>query len=399
VLAVGPVACGGSRRAASRASAPSRGDLLFVGTSRGIAAVHPTDGSVAYTVPGGVATPDWRVLYRATPAHGGTNVSAVAPGDGSTLWTERVAGNLTVKLATPGGSAVVLGPRYDGRGRATTDLAVGRMGIDRPGFRHYRLDGNIEPEALSLDRSTLFLIDYVPAMHPTGYQLRQLDLASGRIGEVRRVDEDATGVMQGIARTHIMSPDGARLYTLYTVAGQRAFVHVLDLRDKYAHCIDLPLPFGTGPQSAVALAMSPDASRLFVADRHSGATSVIDTTQLSIVSTDTVLPTGSAGPASGVIGSDGDLYLASENHVVHVAPLSLTFGTVADLPARATALGATFGGLVVGFDNGQGLAFLDPASGRITTWLRTAALDRITFIGAVAAAPLDDARHAIQCAC
>jgi hypothetical protein len=310
-----------------------------------------------------------------------------------------VAGNLTVKLATPGGSAVVLGPRYDGRGRATTDLAVGRLGIDRPGFRHYRLDGNIEPEALSLDRSTLFLIDYVPAMHPTGYQLRQLDLASGRVGEVRRVDEDATGKMQGVARTHIMSPDGARLYTLYTVAGQRAFVHVLDLRDKYAHCIDLPLPFGTGPQSAVALAMSPDALRLFVADRHSGATAVIDTTQLSILSTDTVLPAGSSGPASGVIGSDGDLYLASENHVVHVAPLSLTFGAVTDLPARATALGATFGGLIVGFDEGQGLAFLDPASGRITARFRSAALDRITFIGAVAAAPLDDARHTIQCAC
>jgi hypothetical protein len=294
----------------------------------------------------------------------------------------------------------VLGPRYAGGGRPRTDLVVGQMGVQQPAFRTYRVAGNVEPEAMSLDRSTLFLIEYVPAMHPTGYQLRQLDLATGRVGDVRRVDQDETGVMQGIARTHAMSRDGARLYTLYTVAGQRAFVHVLDLRDKYAHCVDLPLPFGTGPQSAVALAMSPDGSRLFVADRHSGATAVIDTARLTIDGTETLPLAGSNGPASGVMGPDGSLYLASDNHVVTVMPLSLNYQSSTDLPGRITALGmASDGMLVAGLGDGNGLEVLNAPSGQPVAHFRSEALRDIAFIGAVAAAPLDPVRMASQCAC
>jgi hypothetical protein len=399
VVALALVACGAAtRREAHGQAGPS--ELLFVGTSHGIAALHPTDGSVAFMVPGGVATPDWKVLYRTTRQGSGTALRAIAPTDGTTLWSQRLPGDLTVNLATPLGTAVVLGPRYAGPGRAATDLVVGQMGVSRPAFRTYHLSGNVVPEAMALDRTTLFLIDYVPALHPTGYQLRQLDLATGQIGEVRRVDQDETGVMQGVARTHLMARDGSRLYTLYTVAGQRAFVHVLDLRDKYAHCVDLPLPFGTGPQSAVALAMSPDASRIFVADRHSGATAVIDTTQLTIDDVQTLPLAGSSGPASGVMGHDGSLYLASENHVVEVMPLSLDYQSSIDLPGRATALGiAPDGRLVAGLGDGQGLALIDPVNRRTTARFRSKALDGIAFIGAVAVAPLGGDRQSIQCAC
>ena len=177
-------------------------------------------------------------------------------------------------------------------------------------------------------------------MHPTGYQLRQLDLGNRTVsGDVRRVDEDETGVMQGIARTHTMAATAARLYTLYTVAGQRAFVHVLDLRDKYAHCVDLPLPFGTGPQSAVALAMSPDgyavvrsgpSQRRHLRHRHDA----VDDRRHG----DAPLA-GSNGPASGVMGPDGSLYLASENHVIKVVPLSLDYQSSTEVPGRVTALG------------------------------------------------------------
>src|SRR5205823_1243733 len=153
-----------------------------------------------YSVAGGVAAPDWSVLYRTTPAGPGTAVTALAP-DGSTRWSARVDGHLGVKLAAPGGATVVLGPRYAGTGRPRTDLVVGRMGIARPAFRAYHVPGNVEPEAMSLDGSTLFMVEYVPAMHPTGYLLRRLDLGTGDIGDVRRVDEDSTGVMHAVART------------------------------------------------------------------------------------------------------------------------------------------------------------------------------------------------------
>ena len=399
VVAVALVGCGHAGNVAAPAPGFS-GDLLYVGTSAGIAAVHPLDGSLAYTVPDGVATPDWKVLYRTIRQGGGTELRAIDPTSGAPLWRHHLAGDLAVKLATPLGTGVVLGPRYRAGGRATTDLVVGRMGAPSPDFRAYHLRANAEPEAISLDRSTLFFIQYVPAMHPTGYQLRQLDLATGQTGDVRRVDEDETGVMQGIARTHVMARDGSRLYTLYTVAGQRAFVHVLDLRDKYAHCVDLPLPFGTGPQSAVALAMSPDGTRLFVADRHSGATAVIDTTVLTIDATGTLPSTGSTDPASGVMGRDGSLYLGSENHVVEVMPMSLEYQSSIDLPGRVTALGlAPDGELVAGLGDGQGLVLIDPVSRLTTARLHPKSIDGIAFIGAVSVAPLAPSRQSVECAC
>jgi hypothetical protein len=389
--------CAPARRHAPAAT--STGNVLFVGTTHGIAAVRPADGSVAYSVAGGVAAPDWSVLYRTTPAGSGTTVTALAP-DGSTRWSEQVDGHLGVKLAAPGGATVVLGPRYSGTGRPRTDLVVGRMGIARPTFRTFHVPGNVEPEAMSLDGSTLFLIEYVPAMHPTGYLLRRLELASGDLGDVRRVDEDETGVMHAVARTHVMARDGSRLYTLYTVPGRRAFVHVLDLRDKYAHCVDLPLPFGTGPQSAVALTLTHDGSRLFVADRHSGATAVIDTGQLVIDSTGTVPMAGSGGPAGAVLGIDGTLYLASGRHLVSVLPMSLDYQRAVSLPGTATAVGlGPSGEVVAGLSHGGGLVFVDPVTGRTTAHLRSSAFDGIQFIGAVAAAPLGEARTTMQCAC
>jgi len=397
VCAMTVTACSGGGRPSAARSAAS-GDVLFVGTSAGIAAVSPADGAVAFTVPGGVAAPDWSVLYRSRATHGGTEVSALRP-DGSTLWSSRIDGHAVVKLASPGGAALVLGPRYSSGGRPRTDLVVGRMGLSQPAFRTYHVPGNVEPEAISLDQTTLFLIEYVPAMHPTGYQLRRLDLGTGALRDVPRVDQDETGVMHGIARTHVMSRDGARLYTLYTVSEKRAFVHVLDLRDKYAHCVDLPLPFGTGPQSAVALALTPDGSRLFVADRHSGAAAVVDTTRLTIDNTGTVPLAGSTGPAGAVMGGDGTLYVASGRHVVEVMPMSLDYQGAIDLPAPAAAMGmAPSGELVAGLGGRHGLLIIDPVTHR-TTALAPRSLGDITYIGAVAAAPLDRARTSTECAC
>jgi YVTN family beta-propeller protein len=260
--------------------------------------------------------------------------------------------------------------------------------------------GNVEPEAMSLDDTTLFLIEYVPAMHPTGYLLRRLDLGSGEIGDVQRVDQDETGVMHAVARTHVMARNGSRMYTLYTVPGRRAFVHVLDLRHKFAHCVDLPLPFGTGPQAAVALTLTPDGSRLFVADRHSGATAVIDTAQLVIDSIGTIPMAGSGGPAGAVMGTDGTLYLASDRHLVSVLPMSLDYQRAVELPGPAAAVGlGPSGEVVAGLSRGGGLVFVDPVTGRTTAHLRSMAFDDIAFIGAVAAAPLDQARTTMQCAC
>src|SRR4051794_33510117 len=80
-------ACAPAYRRAPAAVAP--GNVLFVGTARGITAVRPADGSVAYSVPGGVAAPDWSVLYRTRTAGGATEVTALHR-DGSVAWSQHV---------------------------------------------------------------------------------------------------------------------------------------------------------------------------------------------------------------------------------------------------------------------------------------------------------------------
>ena len=85
-----------------------------------------------------------------------------------------------------------------------------------------------------------------------------------------------------------MAPDGSRLYTLYTSEenGQRySFVHVLDLDEQWAHCVDLPLTFGQDPE-AMGIAINPIGTRVYVADVAAGKLAAVNT---SVVGLDTVV--------------------------------------------------------------------------------------------------------------
>src|SRR5207244_13219195 len=115
-------------------------------------------------------------------------------------------------------------------GRAATDLVIARADGSPP--RQYSLPGNLSPEAFSSDTDALFVIQYSPPMAPDRYRVRRLDLATGTIGDVASPDADLQADMRGTAQVQSFSPDGNRLYTLYTrIEGsrRRAFVHVLSL--------------------------------------------------------------------------------------------------------------------------------------------------------------------------
>ena len=119
-----------------------------------------------------------------------------------------------------------------------------------------------------------------------GPKLVELDLASGKVGPLLTrakapVPAGAEEEMHGEGRQAVLSPDREVLYTLYThqpghrhtrdlIAGRRgnvhAFVHVLHLNERWAYCLDLPGPFGTGPASGHAVAVSADGGQLAVVD-------------------------------------------------------------------------------------------------------------------------------------
>jgi hypothetical protein len=166
--------------------------------------------------------------------------------------------------------------------------------------RNYTLKGNFEPETFSTDENTLFLLEFWPSTAPDRYFVRQLDLETGTIENVSTPDQEE-GIelnpeMRGHARAQVMAPDGSFLFSLYTISegdkpvhdpaapaeARWAFVHTLNLEEKWSHCIFLPLPFGTGQESAMSLGISEDGRDLFVIDGATQHVARIDAKRLRV---------------------------------------------------------------------------------------------------------------------
>jgi hypothetical protein len=75
----------------------------------------------------------------------------------------------------------------------------------------------------------------------------------------------------------VLNADRTLLATLYRNPGnadQPAFVHILDLRNGWAYCADLPPPFGTGPVGSDHIELTP-ADTVLVSSEPSARTAEI----------------------------------------------------------------------------------------------------------------------------
>ena len=150
------------------------------------------------------------------------------------------------------------------RGRATTRVAVVSANSTAPP-KVLDLTGNLIPEAFSTDGRALFVLDYVPAAAPDHYEVRMIDVATGAKADVgSRLKEPPAVQMQGNVRTSLYSPNRQMLFTLYAKYGEegKAFIHALNLQEKWSYCIELPNSgrFGDGQAT---LTMSSD-NKLYV---------------------------------------------------------------------------------------------------------------------------------------
>lgn len=288
VLAVVPLVIAACGHSPSSVSGPN--DVLFLRGAAGIQAVSVADGRSQTTFPGGAASPDFSLLATTRPGANGTIALRVEP-DGSELTRASVPGDLVASVVSPSGDLVALNePRGPGAtpyvpaGRTQSRIVVLEPSGD---YRDYTLDGNFVPEAFSRNDGELFMIEYVPAQNPQRYRVRRLLLGSGRVAPIGRLKVAAPGQMQGTGRTQVYAPDESALYTLYTQQDDpghdpaahaeegHAFVHMLNLAHSWAHCIDLPHPFGGGIASASALAIGSSGSELYVIDWSNGAIAVV----------------------------------------------------------------------------------------------------------------------------
>jgi hypothetical protein len=265
-------------------------DLLIMRTSRGLTVAAAGDTTATYQEADAVPSGDWSTAVSAWVVKNSTTLTAVNPTSGASLWERQLDRQLQVKVVSYTGDLVALGPvheRYHDQGRKVTHLKV-ISGGGAAADRDFSVDGNYEPEAFSTDGTDLFLIQYLPAMHPVAYRVRKLDLSTGKVAGVYTIDKDLQESMKGTARVQTMAPDGSRLYTLYSLrtgGKKQTFVHVLNLDEKWAHCIDLPDGFAQAAEMATALTVSPDGTRLFVANSRTENVAVVDTAHLKVLKT------------------------------------------------------------------------------------------------------------------
>jgi hypothetical protein len=272
---------------------------------------------------------------------------------------------------------------------------------DTADSRTIELKGNYEPEAFSTDGGSLFVIEYLPPRRPTSYRVRRLDLRTEDVVGVYTVDAELQEAMQGTARIQTASPDGRRLYTLYTIDGgetRHAFIHVLSLDQLWAHCVDLPSNFGAASEREIALSVAPDGTRLYVADASTGTVAEVDTEALAITRAADAGFGSQEGATHAVNGPNGMLYLGKGARLLALDGSTLEPARSWRMEGRITGMqAASHGGrLYVGLKDQ--IVILDTSSGATIGALDPANIGNIGQLGQTTRA-LEEKRTAIECAC
>jgi hypothetical protein len=379
-------------------SPPPINEILFLETPRGIAVVRAGAGAPTFAAAGGVPSRDWSRVVQTSWKRPTTRVSAFIPASGTKLWSSRIPGNLRTKVVSEDGNLAVLGPareRHYTQGRSHTRLVVA---ASREASREFHLRGNFEPEAFSTDGDNIFVLQYRPARAPKSYQVRRLDLTTGKIHDVYTPDAHLQEAMRGDARIQTVSPDGSYLYTLYTLRGSdgaHAFIHVLNLDEMWAHCIDLPDQFASAA-SSTALTTTASGDALYVANAGTGSIATVDPESLSVVDTAQV-EFGKPRPTSGVVAGD-TLYLANQSSLSAVDLERMSIRKAWNLSERISGLQVTKDGRHVYIGLKDRVVVLDGVTGkRLRTW-DPPGVKRIGTLGRTTRT-INDVPKGLDCAC
>ena len=160
-------------------------------------------------------------------------------------------------------------------------------------------------DAISDDGRSLFLIERLGDEH---YAVRLYDLRVGRLndGSIRPKNENEE--MVGVAGAQVGTPDGRWLLTLYVnTAEHEAFVHALNLRERFALCLDLP---SAGASLATlrgyALAVPRSGDEVYAANPVLGLAARVGLRDLGNVRSLPLAARGSA-PAAAAVSRDGTM--------------------------------------------------------------------------------------------
>jgi len=351
---------------------------------------------------------DWSKLFTANPSGGWTVIREYEATTGETLSTIRLRGKLAIRVVSAhGGKVALMAPEPPGRStripqlRDFTDIVVADP-TDPREPRRFHLRGNFEPEAFSTDGTSLFLIRYLPPTAPASYQVARLDLAEGKVLPVLGRRKTPVETMSGTRLEQLASPEGTRLYTLYTSqppayakghdavqarAGRPvAFIHTLSLDGGWAVCIGLPKVFWGGDPAVEALTLSRDGRRLYVVDTARGVVAVIDTVELTVLRTAKVpierarRPSGKATGAT-VLPDGNALFVAGGRRVVVVDSATLRLKWIWDMFGPTSRMAFSSNGRVLYALLRDEVEVLNASSGQRIRMIPIPGTEGIEFMG------------------
>jgi hypothetical protein len=280
--------------------------------------------------------------YLALASGSDTRVVAIELADGEPISSMELPGTyrppivardgLPRGLSHDGRTLVLAETSADSRDGATVSrfALVDTSFLSRP--RIIELPGRFSFDAISPTGSILFLVEHLPTDHPTDYQVRAYDLATGVLRPNVVVDKLAGRLlMQGDPLVQLSSSDGRWVYTLYRNGHQGPFVHALDTVEAFALCHFLAKGEAAAhdvraatptraAESAWTLALSADDRQLAAANPALGLLVRIDPWRRPAVTRATFEPaalTARAMPTTAVLDrAGGRLYLASDSGVL-----------------------------------------------------------------------------------
>jgi hypothetical protein len=258
--AAGAAACSPLNCAPSQ-FALTHGSLLAFRTSAlaPVKVVDLTTGERQFTLPGGFVGGD-TLVHKAGP---------------KLIWYDATTGTQT-HAVTLTRNIRFAGVSQDGSRavgfRLTPDTATTVVIASAQGVRELVIPGRQwDFDALRGDR--LFLIRYVSN---GGYQVRLLDLRTGKLAPQPLKDPHESGTIWGQPFSRLSSADGRYLFTLYIAGNGASMVHELDLKNATARCIDLPGTGDFGAAASWAMMLAPGGRTLWAVSPGYGRVVAID---------------------------------------------------------------------------------------------------------------------------
>jgi hypothetical protein len=162
------------------------------------------------------------------------------------------------------------------------------------------LRGDFRVETVSAAGDFLFLLqDFVDG----SYAVRGYDLAGGQLLPGSLGTKGEVVQMQGLASQVVGSPDGRWLLTLYVnTQTETAFVHALNLIERFAVCINLPPCTNCSRETLKdwALALAPDGRTLFAANPALGNVATVYLPAARLIAENRFVPSRGGATRAGV---------------------------------------------------------------------------------------------------